>query len=348
MPLNQQTLVSHLESLTSHRDVTLLTISVMNSLTEILNLEHIKLYKVIERNRQFFVSLSAWNEYGVMQYNEGTPAEELLELVSYHPDLAECIEKGKAFSKKHEGGGNVLYVPVLIDHQPVAIFSMHSHRRIYEQDIKVASSVIGVYRNYFSLLKDSQHDTLTELLNRKTFDYGLAALLSSIDRKETERQAAGAERRAINLETHWLAIIDIDFFKRINDQYGHLYGDEVLILMANLMRKEFRQSDRLYRFGGEEFIVLMRNVDFNGAYSKLERFRQAVSNYAFPQIEHVTVTIGFEQAHATDTSSMLLGKADEALYYGKEHGRNQINYYGTLVEKSLLPPRQYNTDAELF
>ena len=143
-------------------------------------------------------------------------------------------------------------------------------------------------------------------------------------------------------------MMDIDHFKRINDQFGHVYGDEVLILLANIMRGSFRNYDRLYRFGGEEFVVLMRKVSYEEVAHKLEFFRKKMEAYLFPQVGKVTISIGFIQINPGDSPSNVLGHADEALYFAKEHGRNQVQCYATLLEQGLLATKTLHQDAEMF
>ena len=90
-------------------------------------------------------------------------------------------------------------------------------------------------------------------------------------------------------DSYWLAVIDIDHFKRVNDLSGHLIGDEVLLLLARQMRVNFRFHDQLYRFGGEEFVVLMRCTNHADALAALERFRHQIEIHAFPQVGPITV-----------------------------------------------------------
>ena len=101
------------------------------------------------------------------------------------------------------------------------------------------------------------------------------------------------KRNVQDNSTHWLAVSDIDFFKRVNDDFGHLYGDEVLLLMANIMRETFRGTDILFRFGGEEFVIVLRSTNQQGAHQALERFRITVEEYDFPQVGNVTISIGY-------------------------------------------------------
>jgi len=127
-----------------------------------------------------------------------------------------------------------------------------------------------------------------------------------------------------------LGAMDIDHFKRVNDTYGHLYGDEVLLHFAQLMERHFRYTDFLFRFGGEEFIVLLTNTDATGARRALERFRQIVSEFDFPSVGQVTVSIGFTRIEPETLPTTLVDWSDRALYYAKEHGRNQVVHYADI------------------
>jgi diguanylate cyclase (GGDEF)-like protein len=141
----------------------------------------------------------------------------------------------------------------------------------------------------------------------------------------------------------------VDHFKRVNDQFGHLYGDEVLLLLARIMRQSFRQQDKLFRFGGEEFVVVLRAATEAEVHRALERFRRAVEDYNFPQIGRVTASIGYTMIKPEDTIPEIVGRADDALYVAKENGRNQLANYETLLAEGMISVReQPSGDIELF
>jgi GGDEF domain-containing protein len=157
--------------------------------------------------------------------------------------------------------------------------------------------VFQVYQNYQSLLDYSERDALTGLFNRKTFDEQFAA-----QRPARPWQQQAPERGArISAEVSptsepvqngwrwWTSTTS----SMVNDRFGHLYGDEVLILVANILRSSFRSHDRIFRFGGEEFVVLLRSTTLSKAHKVFNRFREAVQEYHFPQVGHVTVSLGF-------------------------------------------------------
>ena len=159
--------------------------------------------------------------------------------------------------------------------------------------------------------------------------------------------AAGRRGCGPSLGT-WLGVIDIDHFKRVNDSFGHLIGDEVLLLLSRLMRASFRFHDRLYRFGGEEFVVLMRCHSDADAAHALERLRHHTEAYGFPQVGRITISIGFTQVVPSDTPSGAFERADKAVYHAKEHGRNRVVGHADLVSRGLLVEEAKTGDVELF
>lgn len=224
---------------------------------------------------------------------------------------------------------------------------------LLESEKGIVEGFAALLRNWLAMIDYSETDSLTRLLNRKTFDEYLIRILANCPVQDD------AHSHALHLphrrhshpgaKNHWLAVMDIDHFKSINDRFGHLIGDEVLILMANLMRDSFRGQDKLFRFGGEEFVVLLRPAEFAHAFGIFERFRQRVEEYVFPQVGKVTISVGFTRIVIGDTLSVVLDGADEALYWAKEQGRNQCHAYETLIaEGKLTKPVAVPSDIELF
>ena len=196
-----------------------------------------------------------------------------------------------------------------------------------DQQQRLASALIRIYQNHLDVLADSETDELTGLLNRKTFD----AAFNRLTPLEAPRRASAGRFQRIDrrrpadpMQPRWLAIMDIDFFKRINDRFGHARGDEVLAAMARLMRDSFRESDRLFRCGGEEFVVILEPTDERYVRGILERFRRAVEAHDFSGIGLVTMSMGYTRLAADDHRADALRRADEALYAAKRQGRNQV------------------------
>jgi diguanylate cyclase (GGDEF)-like protein len=208
------------------------------------------------------------------------------------------------------------------------------------REVKMINGVLRLLSNHLAILDYGQRDTLTGLLNRRTFEQSFVKI---VDRNRTLTRDAGAAAPS------WFAIADIDRFKSINDRYGHLFGDDVLLLVARLMRQAFRGCDQLFRFGGEEFVIVLEAAPPDSVEATLDRFRQRVAEHVFPQVGEVTISIGYTRIGPADPAVTCFDRADAALYYAKENGRNQVGCYETLIADGLLDKREDSTaDIELF
>lgn len=243
------------------------------------------------------------------------------------PQREQVISGGEIRIDWRDHGG-VLRIPVRMDCGEFRLIELVFDRSVEHREQALAQGVVGVYRNFLNLLDYSERDTLTNLLNRKSFDEAFykATLHSQTPRDEQPIPHSG-QRQALVQPTYWLGVIDVDHFKRVNDNFGHLIGDEVLLLVAGLMRSTFRYDDRLYRFGGEEFVVLLRADDAEVAQSVFERFRHNVEQYPFPQVGGITVSIGYTQIRDHDTPSSAFERADKVVYLAKSSGRNRVCCY---------------------
>ncbi len=199
-----------------------------------------------------------------------------------------------------------------------------------ENTRRMLTLLLEFYANFLTLLDDNERDALTGLLNRKSFDQRLSRILAAHRGPQAHPEVHAADTQFC------IAALDIDNFKMVNDTFGHIYGDEVLLLFADLMKKTFRDNDLLFRFGGEEFVVLLADTDFAKMHAALERFRSAVANHGFPQIGRVTVSIGACMLPVDQLPRTAMDRADQALYFAKQNGRNQIRVYEELVQQGLL------------
>ena len=208
-------------------------------------------------------------------------------------------------------------------------------------DLRIAQGMLNIYANFAKMLFDSERDTLTGLFNRKKLDQKLGELLTG--------RINGRKRKNEQGTDDYLAVFDLDHFKRINDNYGHLIGDEVLLVFAGLMRNALRDVDWVFRYGGEEFVVLIKDVSPGTIASILERIRVKVQNHGFPQVGQVTVSIGYTAITDQKLPPYVFEEADRALYYAKENGRNRVCDYGELVRSGKLAAEQrVGGSIELF
>ena len=239
--------------------------------------------------------------------------------------------------------------PVLDGKRAVGWVEIERGKPLGDSEEKLVGLVIRIYRSHLGIIEDTDTDELTGLFNRKPFEKTYRRL-TEIGADQFSRPFRGVERRsAIVPARAEIAIVDIDHFKRINDKFGHPYGDEVLVMLSRIMRSSFRDSDRLYRFGGEEFVILLLGCGSDDAEAALERFRQDVESHAFPQLGGVTVSIGVTSFRIGESASDAIGRADQALYFAKRNGRNQVRRFETLVEVGLLsPPTAATQEIELF
>ncbi|MBQ0944288.1 GGDEF domain-containing protein [Ideonella sp. 4Y16] len=223
------------------------------------------------------------------------------------------------------------FYPLLGSHGAEAVLALQLDGSPSEAHQQVADEILRVYRNVIGLLDYGERDSLTGLLNRKSFDETFMRLAGLSAQAEPALSGCDGRRHWHSGDPCFLAVIDIDHFKRVNDGFGHLVGDEVLLLVARLMGETLRQHDRLYRFGGEEFVVLLSCSQDEGARAALERLRERVAGYPFPQVQALTISAGFTRIDADDTPEQAFGRADKAVYAAKEGGRDQVRCFDELL-----------------
>ena len=178
-------------------------------------------------------------------------------------------------------------------------------------EVQNANSIISsLTKKVTELEKTSNIDSLTQVFNRRS----LTTYLDDI-----------CSKKEINYELH-LLMLDLDDFKVINDTYGHIAGDKILIFISNILRKTLRDGDKIFRYGGEEFIIVLNRIAEDYCQQIAARILKLVSSnkliYNGESIR-VTVSIGATKYLKNDTPDTLIARADKALYKAKENGKNQ-------------------------
>jgi diguanylate cyclase (GGDEF)-like protein len=198
--------------------------------------------------------------------------------------------------------------------------------------------VTALLANQLTLLNRCARDLLTGLYNRQALDDRLKEVFTHTEQHN--------KRRVIHQRV--LAVIDIDHFKKINDTYGHLYGDEILVLFSGLLKETFRAEDWLFRYGGDEFVIIMNDTSVSDAKAIIERLQQRVSGFKFPAVEKVTLSIGYTLIDHKAGIGEVFDRADHALYWIKKQGRNGACSYEALAEQGDGKQSAYDGGVELF
>jgi diguanylate cyclase (GGDEF)-like protein len=169
------------------------------------------------------------------------------------------------------------------------------------------------------ILKISQTDPLTGLANRRTLD------------EQMRHEMARADRLGCGFS---VILGDLDYFKSINDEFGHLVGDQVLVAAARVLADQARPYDLPARFGGEEFMVLLPESTLADAMTIAQRIRTAICGVTVAQVtRQITMSLGISTWGQGDTLGALVGRADAALYQAKRRGRNRV-----MAQTSDMPP----------
>ena len=347
-------ILDNLVEMTGHRDHLRLEVSVLSTLQKLASIKEVRALEVFHRDGVQYVRPRTWIENGqLVSTASDAQSDPRRQPVAHYPALLACIAQREASAKDSpDKGTHRLWLPVWMHDEVHTCLEITQSRPFSAHKLDVIKGVFHVYQNYQSLLDYSERDALTGLFNRKTFDEQFSRQSASgdggayVDAGELVGTQDSADPGQEPVR-QWLAVVDIDHFKLVNDRFGHLYGDEVLILVANILRSSFRSHDRIFRFGGEEFVVLLRSTTLSTAHKVFNRFRQAVQEYHFPQVGQVTVSVGFASTQQ-GAPVEILGRADQALYYAKEHGRNQVCFYDELVAQGHLQAKVANDDVELF
>lgn len=190
-----------------------------------------------------------------------------------------------------------------------------SQRQFNAQISQIATEMESLRKELAQIREESHIDALTGISNRKAFD---AALEETIHKARQEKSIFS------------ILIADVDHFKHVNDNYGHLIGDKVLRFVASTLKWTVKGKDFVARFGGEEFAVILQNTDVTGAYAVAEQIRRAIGAGKIKDLnsqkmlDQVTISLGIAQFNSSDLPNDLLQRADQALYLAKENGRNRV------------------------
>ena len=342
-------------SLTTIRDLDIFEFSFMKTLAELLNVNDISLYKFNDYNQPCrLIRYTSDTELaeGKKKIDESKEIHiENIPVPEYIKHAQQWIDSTKKVYTLHDDNKYLTVYPVVGISRTIGYLTVTLEHELSESENLIISSLLSISENFHVLLEDNQRDKLTGLLNRKTFDdsvYKIQEVIAFIP-DDAARYSGNEKRNMNNPDTYWLSIIDIDSFKKINDEFGHIYGDEVLLMLSQIMKRTFRPGDLLFRFGGEEFVVIAKVNGQNEAMIMFERFRKAVEDFVFPQIGQVTISLGATLISGQHSmASEIVGRADKALYHAKHHGKNQLFFYEELVAEGVIVEVNKEGEINLF
>jgi diguanylate cyclase (GGDEF)-like protein len=346
-------LIDHVTHISSCRDRSQLNLATAEAIRDLHAPSAIRLYAIARKGLQLsFIPLIELGASSGNIFDEYSISSSLGRPLADDPAIAQCVDDGEIQSLACGNGWRYL-LPIVLHGVTVKVTEIVFTKPLGIAARKRLFGLVQFYANQLRLLDYGETDTLTGLLNRKTFEENLNRILTHVISKDDDDVLHARRRQqpqnAQNGEDHWLCVVDIDHFKTINDTWGHIYGDEVLLLIAQLMKHCFRFEDKLFRFGGEEFVVMLQPMSCDSALRAFDRFRKMVEIHDFPSVGRITVSIGFTHIRPLDTPTEIIGRADEALYFVKHNGRNATRSYEQLVADALLQaPESKPMDIELF
>jgi len=222
--------------------------------------------------------------------------------------------------QKYEIDGNVVYSFEALDIETIKRLikscGENNEYLVFKEGNEYCISKSKCFLDYIKNLKENAIlDPLTGVYNKRQILNFLEKFLANFVRYKKDPFS--------------IMMLDIDYFKKINDTYGHLAGDFVLKEFVKIIKNKIRSSDILGRFGGEEFILILPNTKVSGALKLAMRIKDEVENYVFEYGKEnikVTTSIGITSVSLNDSVESLLERVDEALYDAKRKGRNRIEY----------------------
>ncbi len=347
-------LIDHLVRLSTLRDRDSLLESLTRALFDTVKSQQITSLKlVLDEDQRYWVPLTRCRQNDVVEIVTDQLRADITTMLPVNAD-ALCLQSVQDLkmlstppSKDLDVWRTVFPVILTSDSAVWGVVEFLSAKALSVGDEVAVTRLLQVFCNMLDVLDYSECDALTGLWNRKSFEDLFFKTMPNMEPPAPSHSVAEHRAPTVN-QVFWLAMVDIDHFKQVNDRFGHLIGDEVLILVARLMRTSFRSHDRVFRFGGEEFVVVLRCDGHASALVALERFRNNMANYDFPQAGHITASVGFTQILQGDSPSAACERADQAVYHAKHHGRNQVCSESDLIDRGLLKADVKVGDIELF
>lgn len=336
-------LISYLDAivaLTCQREAQGLTASLIDSLCRHVKAERFRLLSILNFDMDAEFDASRMQDVVVRDWLDPLSAAVP---IAHDADLLACARTRQRIGRAFPGtDARRLILPIFGVSHVTAMLVIEGMREVGGEEA-VLARLLQIFSNQLYLLSRNELDGLTGLHNRQAFDERIKRLVLSAGRPDRRAHPVASA------PDNCLALLDIDHFKMVNDKYGHLYGDEVLVQFARIMGRAFRHQDMLFRYGGEEFAVVLVGIVADAAVPVLDSFRRTLEAHEYPQIGCKTVSVGVADISPGESVDTIINRADKALYHAKQNGRNQVCCYETLVMQGKLAPLTVATgDIEFF
>ena len=287
--------------------------------------------QVCDDEKGKYYRIKAFSDSPILKKIEQFLQEKKIDIHEYHLKYDEKMLITRAIEEPITKLGvskSVICIPLAPSNKPFGVMMVFSPREdvtdkelnfltLFANQVEMAITIANLFEN---LKKEAVTDSLTDLYNRRYFNQAL--------QKELER----AQRLQ---QPFSIVSLDLDYLKKINDTYGHFFGDLAIRTIADILKKNARSIDVPARLGGEEFSVLLPGVDSSGAMIAAERIRSAIETQELDTIGHITASVGVatfpEHSNKLDE---LLDMADQAMYKSKINGRNRVTLAKRVEDES--------------
>ncbi|MES0491576.1 MAG: GGDEF domain-containing protein [Leptospirales bacterium] len=293
------------------------------------SIDHVTFLKVeIKRNKDRSVKESLISMRDALEPN--SPAI----FASSTREIHACFVRQKPV-KKISPDKTTVYMFPLVDHDEIFYIVVLKFEQRDVRDYSLFRKAMKIFLNHFVVVRAQDRDFLTGLYNRRAFDRMMGTF------RLENRRVDWSDRG------DYLSLIDLDHFKRVNDTYGHMIGDEVLLLFTRLLRASTRSDDYIFRLGGEEFLIYTRDLSSSEANMLFNRIREKIEKEKFPRNMKITASIGYTKISYDRDSNTMVDLADKAMYAAKTAGRNRVFSYESLIEGDKIPPVGHDSDASI-
>lgn len=284
---------------------------------------------LMRRQKNYYRTILNYEEEAVLVTNGRQLIDANEQLYRYFPQLTkakpDCIcnyfENREGYVQKYMQG--LLWIDYLMQH------NNEQHKVMVEVEGKFLTFQLKVRQlaetenRYVVVLSDI---TNLENLNKKLHNQSRTDALTQAGNRLAFNETLSREVKLAQRSEQPLSIVlfDIDFFKKVNDQYGHAHGDKVLQQVTASIKESLRDTDSIFRIGGEEFVLILALQDKQAAHAVAEKIRQKIAAVEFPESSRITISLGVTELLENDDYDAILARADAALYQAKESGRNQV------------------------